>query len=280
MPQWIEVIIRVPAGLEELAAESFCQPPFTGMAVETGRVTTYLSSGHATAEEQRVLEARLREQGALDVEFKAIDAPDYEQTWNAGWRAFRVGRIAIVPRAASPRLRPSDLPLRLDPGGAFGTGRHGSTRGALLLLQERITAGERVLDCGSGSGILAVAAARLGAREVLGFDIEPNAKVIGEELASENGLAERCRFLEAGFETLPSDASDYDGVLANLYLDLILRYAADIRRRVKTGGWFVVSGIRVTERERIVPHLEAHGLGVERVIRRGKWMSASGIART
>lgn len=278
MLSWIEVRIRVPAGAEDLAAESFCVPPFTGMTIEPGCVVTYFSSAFDGAAEREALRARILESGALDVEFRAIEDEDYGNAWKETWRAFRVGNLCIVPTDANPRLRASDVPLRLDPGGAFGTGKHGSTRGSLMLLQHYLRAGDEVIDAGSGSGILTVACALLGARKAFGFDIDPNAKPHGDELASRNGVADRCTFLAGGFEDLPAAAVGYDGLLANIYLDILLGYGRALRERVRSGGWFVMSGVRFTERARLVDHLSNVGFALERETRRGKWLTVAGRA--
>jgi ribosomal protein L11 methyltransferase len=276
MVDWIEVRITVPPGTEEVAAEAFLSPPFTGMTVENGRVVTYFSSAHDGPGERAQLRARLLDAGALDVAFTSIADQDFANSWRETWRAFRVGRIAIVPGAASPSLRATDIALRLDPGGAFGTGRHGSTRGALRLLQDYVQPGHRILDAGAGSGILGVAAALLGAGSVLGFDIDPNAKPHCDELAAANGIANRCEFFAGGFDEVTPDPRGYDGVLANIYLDVLLGYGRWLRDRVAPGGFFVMSGVRFTERERLFAHLAAIGLNVESETRRGRWLSVAG----
>lgn len=278
MLTWIEVRIRVPEGAEDLAAESFCAPPFTGMSVEPGCVVTYYSSAFDGESERRALRERLLESGATEVEFRALEPQVGSAAVSERWRAFRVGRICIVPGDANPRLRATDVLLRLDPGGAFGTGRHGSTRGSLALLQRFVKPGDRVLDAGSGSGVLAVAGARLGARECVGFDVDPNAKPYADELAAANGVEDRCTFLSCGFDDLPAELVGFDGVLANIYLDILLGYGRSLRARVRGGGWFVMSGVRATERDRLLAHTARIGFAVEAETRRGKWLTVAGTA--
>lgn len=278
MLTWIEVRIRVPDGSEDLAAESFCVPPFTGMTIEPGCVVTYYSSAFDGLAEREALRSRLLESGALEVEFRVLNDDLGAAATGDTWRAFRVGRVCIVPKGASPRLKPTDVPLRLDPGGAFGTGRHGSTRGSLALLQRFVKPGDRVLDAGSGSGVLAVACAKLGAGACLGFDVDPNAKPYADELAANNDVADRCAFLACGFDDLPNDAVGFDGVLANIYLDILLGYGRSLRARVRDGGWFVMSGVRATERERLLDHLRRIGFAVTAETRRGKWLTVAGTA--
>ena len=154
-----------------------------------------------------------------------------------------------------------------------------------------------MLDLGSGSGILAVAAARLGAAEALGLDCDPTAVALARELALQNGLAGRVAFAEADLAALPErlpggfDGGEgagrpadrllggFDGLLANLYSDLILAHAGELARRLRPGGWFVVTGCRADRRPAIRSALEAAGLLVDRVRTRGRWDAFAGRRR-
>jgi ribosomal protein L11 methyltransferase len=277
-PGWIEVEIAVDPGLEEFAAEAMCVPPLTGATVEPGILRAWYHEALDDPAQRARLGALLREHGARDVRFARRPYEDFATTWKLGWKAFRLRHLAIVPRDAAPRLRATDIRLVLDPGGAFGTGRHGSTRGALIALQRYLRRGDAILDCGSGSGILAVASLVLGAGSAIGFDVDPSAVPHGEELAAENGVAHRARFLDCDFAGLDAGLHGFDGVLANLYLDLHLAHAPDVRSRVRDGGFFVLSGIRVEERDRIVALTRANDLHTEWETRRGRWVTLAGRA--
>lgn len=270
--RFVEVRIGVARGLEELAAEAFCAPPFTALATGDGVVVGHVSQALDSPALRSELEARLASLGATSIEFVELPAQDFEPRN----RAFRVGRLCIVPRGAAPRLRPTDVALALDPAGAFGTGRHPTTRACLRLLQRLPLAGARVLDAGTGSGILAVAAAKLGAEFAIGFDVDPNSRPTAEALAAENGVAGRTRFLDGGFEDLPGDVGLCDGLVANLYLDLLIDHARDLAARLEAGGWFVLSGVRAKEEATLRAALDRAGLAVERAQIVARWIAMSG----
>ena len=158
--------------------------------------------------------------------------------------------------------------MRLEPGGAFGSGRHATTRTCLRVIQERVRVGARVLDAGSGSGILSVAAVLFGAREAHGFDIDPNARPYAEALAEDNGVRERCSFATGGLETIDAQ---YDIVLANLYSDLIRSHAHVLRDALEPSGWFAFSGCAQAQAEATATAIRACGLAIEETLVRGRW---------
>lgn len=276
MERWIQVVVRVPRGGEEVAGDALVAPPFSGALLEPGAVTTYVLAELAGAELREEVLRRLAGVAVDGVEIAAFAAPDPEALLRERRPAFRIGRIAAVPPAHAGALRARDVPLVIEAGFAFGSGRHGTTRLALLGLQYLLAPGERVLDAGSGSGILSVAAALLGAREAVGFDIDVNARPAGEELARTNGVAERCRFVGAGFHDFAPAERGFDGLLANLHYDLLQRHAEDMAERLRPGGFFVWSGCRIAERERTAKSAESAGLAIEWQRARGKWWACAG----
>lgn len=276
---WVEVTVVVPAGLEELAAEAICRAPFTGVLVETERIRTYVSDANDGPELRRRLAEELEAIGAVAVEFRRLEDVDYVGVARESWRPFRVGRVCIQTPDAPPPPLGRDVSLLLEPAGAYGTGRHASTRGALVLLQRFLSPGEFVVDAGTGSGILAIAAVRLGARRAVGFDVDPNSVACGDRLAADNGVSDRVEFHTAGFELLDGVDGRFDGVLANLYYDLLQRHAADLARVVRPGGWIVASGCRADERVVTLAAFERAGIDVETTWRRGRWCAIGGRRR-
>ena len=172
--------------------------------------------------------------------------------------------------------RATDLRLTLQPGGAFGSGRHASTRTVLRVMQGLVRPGDRVLDAGSGSGVLSVAACLLGAREALGFDIDPMAQPEGEELAGWNGVRERCTFRIGDFGVLTPADTGYQLVFANIYADVLQAHAADLRARLAPGGRYVFSGCRFDHVEATRPVLRAAGLTIDAEHPRGRWWTFVG----
>ncbi len=294
---WTEVRVLAPLGWQELVAEALHLGPCTTVAF--GRpslasapapegfeyVRTFLARREdtpAARERIRAALAGLAEStgddalAGLDVAFRALPPEDYATSWQKVWKPFRVGRLCVVapfrPVAAATRsTRPMDPCMTLMPGVSFGSGRHATTRSMLRAIQQRLTSGERVLDVGTGSGILAVAAAMLGAGEAFGFDIDPNSADAARALADGNGVGDRCRFAEGGFELLPVREAPYDAVLANIYSDVIQAQAAEFRRCLRPGGWFAFSGCPAQHAEATDAAIRAAGLAVEERAVRGRW---------
>jgi ribosomal protein L11 methyltransferase len=294
---WTEIRVLVPIGWQELVAETLAIGPCTSVAF--GRPTLasepepegfeYVRTFVARASDTPALREQVRtslaalaaraeveELANLALEFRELPPEDYARSWMKVWKPFRVGRIAVVAPWKESVLRPTDLRLELEPGGAFGSGRHATTRMCLRLLQERLVPGTRLLDAGSGSGILAVAAVLLGAREALGFDNDPNAEAWAQDLAQRNGAGGRARFQTAGFECL-SALGRCDALVANIYSDIVIEHAAALREALEPGGWFAFSGCAEPHAAATRAAIERSGLVLEEQRVRGRWHTFAGI---
>jgi ribosomal protein L11 methyltransferase len=198
----------------------------------------------------------------------------YHETWDDA-TPLRVGRTIVIkpvgkPHEASRGDRIIELPAGDGSGqGVFGTGRHPTTRLALALLEEHVRPGDRVLDLGTGSGILAVAAARLGAGEVLALDVEAAAVAVARETVSLNGLAGA---VEVGRGSVGSAAPPYDVVAANIFPNVLIELAAELAAAVRGGGVLVSSGSVVARAEGAAEAVRAAGLGLEGRRSRGNWV--------
>jgi ribosomal protein L11 methyltransferase len=176
---------------------------------------------------------------------------DWRDSYKAHFRAWRFDRLHWVPVWERPTyvVPPGDAVLWLDPGLAFGTGNHETTRlcvERLVVCAEEHGTGGRVIDAGCGSGILALSAALLGYRDVLGFDNDPEAVRVSGENAALNGLTGQVRFETADLETgLAGRQADL--LLANIQADVLLRYAAVLTGAVAPGGTLILSGILAGE---------------------------------
>jgi ribosomal protein L11 methyltransferase len=189
----------------------------------------------------------------------------YRETWD-DLTPVRVGRTIVIKpagqaHAASCGERIIVLPAGDGSGrGVFGTGRHPATQLSLILLEEHLRPGDRVLDLGTGSGILAVAAARLGAGEVLALDIDAAAVAVARRTVSLNGLTGA---VEVGRGGIGSAAPPYDAVAANIFPNVVIGLAPDLAAAVRRGGVLVTSGSVVARAEEVADAVCAAGLGLE-----------------
>ena len=164
--------------------------------------------------------------------------------------------------------------VEIDPGKTFGAGPHPSTRLLAEWFAGEMAGGERVLDVGCGSGVLALVAARLGALEAVGIDIEPAAVSAAEANARRNGLDNVARF-----STAPVDAAElgtFDVVAANITADVLIALAGDVSARVAPGGRLAVSGISAGQTSAVAAAYRRHGIELADPARLDDWVSLAG----
>ena len=211
----------------------------------------------------------LRPVGALRT--RHVDDGDWTDAWKAHYVPQRVGRVVIVPSWLEEPLGPGEVAITLDPGMAFGTGLHPTTRGCLHLLQEVSPMPAGVLDVGCGSGVLALAALRLGAERAVGVDTDPLAVAATRENAERNGLADRVTVNEG---TLPASAEGrHELVLANLVAAVLIELAPRLAAHLAPGGVLLASGIIEPRATEVVGALRAAGLSVTARRDDGEWVS-------
>jgi ribosomal protein L11 methyltransferase len=211
----------------------------------------------------------IRPVGALRV--RTVDDVDWTEAWKAHYVPQRVGRLVIVPSWVDEPLADGELGIALDPGMAFGTGLHPTTRGCLALLQEVSPMPARVLDVGSGSGILGLAALRLGAERVTALDTDPLAVEATLANAERNGMAGR---IDAVVDTLPSEAGErYPLVLANLVAAVLVTLAPGLAAHLAPGGVLLASGIIEGRAPEVIQVMEDAGLSVADRRDDGEWVS-------
>lgn len=194
-------------------------------------------------------------------DFRNLADADWRESYKAHFQPWRFGHLHWVPvwERESYRVPAGDTVLWLDPGLAFGTGSHETTRlcvERLVSLAEESAVHGRVVDAGCGSGILALSAALLGYAEVTGFDNDPEAIRVSQENATLNGLADRVRFFSADLSTgLTGAAADL--LLANIQADVLIRFARELVSAVAPGGALVLSGILAAENAEVRTAFEA-----------------------
>ncbi len=252
-----------------------------GVEEQGGRLIAYFDPVQGEpAEIVRAIRDRFRgEAGGSEVQiaYRWQDHQDWVGHWRRGLRPRRVGRRLLVsPTWIDALQRPGDLLILLDPGIAFGTSEHASTRGCLRLLEQQVAPGERIVDVGAGSGILSIAAALLGASRAISVDVDPWACRSTRENAELNGVADRVEVIEADVGTdFVEDVREVDGIVANIELGALTPMLAGFRLGLRPGGWLILGGIQVDEAERVLGAAEGAGFEPTRNdIEDGWWSGA------
>lgn len=212
-------------------------------------------------------------------QFRKLEDKDWAEAWKEHYHPFRVGkRLWIQPswQEAGEGLQADDVVLTLDPGMAFGTGLHPTTQMCLQALEEYVQEGMRVLDVGTGSGILAIAAARLGAVEVLAIDTDPLSVEATVENAAQNGVADRIEVRQGTLSDLSHiQAQGWDIVVVNILAPVIISMLENdaLLEYVAPQGYLLLSGIIDTQSEAVQSTLQAAGGRVDGTLTIRDWVA-------
>lgn len=208
--------------------------------------------------------------GSLELSQTIIDDQNWMEVWKQYYKPIRVGRVVIVPKWLKYNAEKSEQAVYMDPGMAFGTGEHESTKLCLGMLEELDVDGKTVLDIGTGSGILGLAAAKLGASNVIMSDIDPIAVKSAKLNANYNDLGKaeikilQCDLLEEG---------KYRGdiVLANITADILIRLSKDLNKCVNEGGKIIISGIIKARYDDVYKAFTDNGFVLDKSQVMGEW---------
>jgi ribosomal protein L11 methyltransferase len=264
---WIEIALRVDGEAAEAVADLLQRYGHQGVAIEQEDVPAeQWDEGEASPPQrltirayipadQRAEEAKIRLETALGhmswlypmptPSYHIVREEDWAEAWKAHYHPLRIGRrLHIRPLWTETRTAPEDVVISLDPGMAFGTGTHPSTQLCLQALEDRIQTGARVLDLGCGSGILAIAAAKLGAVRVLALDIDPVAVEIAQKNVEQNAVAEKVTVQEGSLESVVGSSRRFDVIVVNILAKVIIQMCeGHLRDVVRPGGFAIFSGI-------------------------------------
>lgn len=210
------------------------------------------------------------ELGKLTVNMSTIDDEDWAENWKSRYKPFRLGRHFVVkPTWEHFDAEPEDKIIEIDPGMAFGSGTHETTGMCVALLEENVKPGMTVIDVGTGTGILAIAAAKMGARDVLATDLDPMATRVATENVALNHLSDTVR--TACGDLLESVDENADIVVANIIADVICMMAAPVRKHIVPGGLFICSGIARERKDEVLSALNAAGYTDLDIRDKGEW---------
>jgi len=276
--------MELHADLAEPAAELLGRIAPNGAAVEMldegVRVRAWLPDDDELAARKQQLEEGLWHLSQIqpfpEPTYKLIEEEPWEITWNEHYQPLEIGKqLRIVPSWMEPE-DDARIPIILEPGMAFGTGAHTTTRHCLEALELLVTEGNSVADLGCGSGILAIAAARLGAGLVVALDIDAQAVVLAQENVLRNGVGDRVQVLEGSLAELRNldQAHGFDLIVANIRASALEDFIqAGVSRDLTANGRIVMSGILEEQLDSIFENAKVGNLQTEQVMQTGDWRS-------
>lgn len=249
-----------------------------GVVVGDGWVAAYFATAVPWQERLSAIEttvATMNSDGAWGecrVESEVVDDEDWTSNWRRHFRPFRVGeRLVIVPAWEDFTAGPGDLLLRIDPAMAFGSGEHATTHMALTMLEELVEKDMTVIDVGTGSGILAIAAGRLGAGRVWAVDIDEAAVTAACANVRANGMDDIIHVQQGSIADL--DVGPVDVIIANIVAGTIIKLAPQLAERLRSTGWLVVGGIIEKRQGDVASALENAGLTIVQVLQKEDWIT-------
>ena len=258
----IELTLTIPppehdpflAGLEEHA---------TGFVQNDTELRAYVPAERWAAVDQKQLRARLVASGHPDaLSIRPLESKNWNAVWENTLSPVRAGPFLVCPTAVDPpSLQDDATVLRIDPEMSFGTGHHATTRLALRLLADALTSGDRVLDMGTGTGVLAIAACRIGADAALGVDTNPDAVRNARENVRRNEETDRVTVQEGSVEVVP--ASHYDLVAANITRRVLLELMPALVSHLAPDASLLLSGILQSQRDDVLEAAASHDLSLD-----------------
>lgn len=200
-----------------------------------------------------------------------VNEEDWANNWKKYYKPTRVGaRVVIKPVWEEYNLKSHELLVELDPGMAFGTGTHETTRMCIQALERYVDENTRVFDIGTGSGILAIAAAKLGVKEVIGGDLDPIAVTAAKENVAQNNLSDNIKIFKGDLMEVVEGKADV--IVANIIADVIMFLTPQLRNYINENGIFISSGIIKEKKDEVVKVLIENGFEPIEVNNQGEWI--------
>ncbi len=294
--QWIEVSMQVDGEAAEAVAELLSRYGYQGVAIEQeGIMPEMYDDGEVPPPDKLTLrayihvddaaeETKARLESALGYmsmmypmpvpTYKIVAEADWAEAWKVHYHPVRIGkRLFIRPRWIEVEMQPGDVELALDPGMAFGTGTHPTTQLCLEALEALTQPNVNVLDMGTGSGILAIAAAKLGAAHVLALDNDAVAVEVAEENVAMNGVSDKITVGRGSLENVITSARRFDVIVVNIIARIItMMCEGGLGQTVRPGGLAIFSGVTSEQVDDVEAALRSTGLEPYARRQQGDWV--------
>ncbi len=282
--KWLQVSVAVHNEVAEAVAEVFSRHAPRGVVIEAGPegwnagpviVRAYLPADEQLSDRKRRIKRAL---GHLNQilpvpvpTFRAVAEEDWAEAWKAQLTVLHIGRqIVIQPSWLDYAPHQEDIVIRLDPGMAFGTGLHPTTQLCLAAVEDLVRPGMCLLDMGTGSGILAIAAAKLGAADVVAVDDDPVAVEAARANVMVNGVSDVVRVVQGSLADVPDG---YDAIVINILSRVIIEMLqAGLAARIRSQGRLIAAGIISGQEPEVIAAAEQQGLGIVERRQKDDWV--------
>jgi ribosomal protein L11 methyltransferase len=269
---WVQVRVTLR---EESAREAIVAALIQAGAAAVQEMDASLLAHLPHAADFAALRETLRERSpSVAAELTPVGEIDWTTRWPPRVGVQRVGRLAVAPPWLAPEIQDSEHPIIIEPATAFGTGEHETTRGVLQLMQQVLKPGDVVADLGTGSAVLAIAAAKLGATRVAAIELDVDAIGNAEENVRRNNVGHAVTVLQGDAVVLLPLVAPVRVILANIISSVLLELSPAMRAALAPGGRAILSGILVSEREGMLQALGADAWALEAEQREGEWWSS------
>ncbi|MDX1586709.1 MAG: 50S ribosomal protein L11 methyltransferase [Balneolaceae bacterium] len=272
--KYIKLVISIDDDYQEPLISELLEMEFDAFEQQDGRIITYVPKERFSDVHRERIEGILRAypgDGFIETEEVVAD-----RNWNEEWEktivAQTIGSFYVKPTWQKGEPEGDEILLEIDPKMAFGTGYHETTRLMLKLLPEVIEEEDLVLDAGTGTGILAIASIKLGARKAFAFDIDEWSITNTRENILINSVDEQVAVRKGSLETIPRGSS-YDVVLANIERNTILDMLPEMKGLLKTEGRLLLSGLLEKDKEAVTGELNRLDLNVREIHRENEWIA-------
>jgi ribosomal protein L11 methyltransferase len=269
---YLKLVVQVPEETQEYMIAELMELDFYGFEQDDDKLIAYVEKPRFNDSNRETIEQMISTlPGAEFVEFSDLAEQNWNETWEASIQPQVIGEFFVRPTWSEKKPNEDQILLEIDPKMSFGTGYHATTRLMLRQLSKLNCKGKRVLDAGTGTGILAIAACKLGASGAIGFDYDPWCEKNATENAAINDIDSRLSIRLGGFETV-EDENSFDLILANINRNVILEFLGQMISSLDANGSLCLSGLLITDEDAVMKRLEDYPVTVIEKQTEEEWM--------